>query len=118
MFTRLTSFALVGLFCLSVLASACGSGGDSSPGVTISLTAVPEAATPAAPTATPLPPPTPTPVIVRRDIFADHLVIPSLKIDAPVVPSQTIPYVDTPLPGCPGDTKSTDTLVVPTSGVA
>jgi hypothetical protein len=116
MFTRLTSLTLIGLFCVSVLAAACGSG-DGGNGVTISTTAAPPAATAVPPTATP-PPPTPTPVIVRRDIFADHLVIPSLKIDAPVQPSQTIPYVDTPLPGCPGDTKSTDTLVVPTSGVA
>lgn len=99
-----------------MLAAACGSG-DGGTGVTISTTAAPPPATAVPPTATP-PPPTPTPVIVRRDIFADHLVIPSLKIDAPVQPSQTIPYLDTPLPGCPGDTKSTDTLVVPTSGVA
>jgi hypothetical protein len=114
--TRLSSLAVVGLFCVAVLAGACGGGGDS--GVTISQTSPEAPATAVPPTATPLPTPTPTPVIVRRDIFADHLVIPSLKIDAPVQPSQTIPYVDTPLPGCPGDTTSTDTLVVPTSGVA
>lgn len=117
MFPRLTSVALAGLFCISLVAAACGSGNGGS-GVTISGTAVSEVKTPAPPTATPLPPPTPTPVIVRRDIFADRLVIPSLKIDAPVQPSQTIPYVDTPLPGCPRDTKSTETLVVPTSGIA
>src|SRR6478735_2381168 len=118
MFTRLTSLSLAALFCLSVLAAACGSGGGSDSGITISQTAAPDVSTPAPPTATPLPPPTPTPVIVRRDIFADHVLIPSLKIDAPVQPSQTIPYVDTPLPGCPRDTKSTETLVVPTSGIA
>src|SRR5689334_326839 len=117
MFTRLTSFALAAFVSLSVLAVACGSGGGDS-GVTISQGSPSEAATPVPPTATPLPPPTPTPVIVRRDIFANHIVIPSLKIDAPVVPSQTIPYVDSPLPGCPGDTKNTETLVVPTSGLA
>ena len=114
MFPRLTALALAGLFLLSV---ACGSGGDGGSGVTISQT-TPEVKTPLPPTATPLPPPTPTPVIVRRDIFADHLVIPSLKIDSRVQPSETIPYVDRPLPGCPGDTKNTETVVVPTSGVA
>src|ERR1044071_3210858 len=117
MVTRLTSLVLFVLFCLSLLVAACGGGGGDT-GVTISQTSPEAGATALPPTATPLPPPTPTPVIVRRDIFADHLVIPSLKIDAPVQPSQTIPYVDTPLPGCPGDTKNTETLVVPTSGVA
>jgi hypothetical protein len=118
MFTRLTSLFFVGLFALSLLAAACGSGGDSgSNGVSIAPSAASPEATPVPPTATP-PPPTPTPVIVRRDIFADHLVIPSLKIDSRVQPSQTIPYVDSPLPGCPADTDSTETLVVPTSGIA
>jgi len=119
MFTRLTSLSFLALFGLAMLAVACGSGGDGGSGASISQTAAtPEIKTPLPPTATALPPPTPTPVIVRRDIFADHLVIPSLKIDARVQPSQTIPYVDSPLPGCPGDTKNTETLVVPTSGVA
>lgn len=118
MFPRLASVSLVALVLFSLAGVACGSGGGGGSGVTISPNSPSEGATPLAPTATPLPPPTPTPVIVRRDIFADRIVIPSLRIDSRVQPSETIPYVDRPLPGCPGDTKNTETLVVPTSGVA
>jgi hypothetical protein len=102
--------------CLTVFTLACGPGGGES-GVRIELATSPVPATTAVP-AVVAPPPTPTPVIVRRDIFADHISIPALKLDAPVQPSQTIPYVDSPLPGCPGDTRNTETVVVPTSGVA
>jgi len=96
-------------------AVACGGSGSSSAdnsGIQVAV----------APTATeiPLPPtpiPTPTPVpIIRRDILASRLTIPSINIDSPVGLSQTIPYVDNPLPGCPKD-DSTTTLTVPNSGI-
>ena len=50
--------------------------------------------------------------------MAKRLVIPSIGIDAPVQPSQTIPYTDQPLAGCPARPQDTETLVVPDHAIA
>jgi hypothetical protein len=105
--------ALLALTVLGVSVMACGSG-------SASPTATPTApeATLARPTVVPTAAPSPTPELVRQDIRATHLTIPSLGIDTDVQLSQTIPYVYSPPPGCPGKTEDTDTLTTPNQGIA
>ena len=85
-------------------------------------TATPDAASPspapaeATPTSVALP--SPTPRIVRQDILPRRLVIPSLVIDSQVQLSRTVPYTDTPPPGCPPRPQDTETLTVPDQGIA
>jgi hypothetical protein len=103
---------LLAALCLPIAALlACSSGSDPGP------TQVPEnTATLVPPTATVIPTATPVP-IVRQDILASRLAIPALNIDLPVALAQEVPYIDMPLPGCPGDDSET-TLTVPNSGIA
>ena len=103
------------LIVLSALLVACSSDDvELTPVATASQTSVPSP-TEAAPTAVP----SPTPELVRKDIRATRLTIPSLGIDAEVQLSQTIPYVDVPPAGCPArDTKETETVTVPNQGIA
>jgi hypothetical protein len=105
---------LLAAFCLPVaLLLACSSSDepDPTPVIENTATAVPPTATATVvPTATPVP-------IIRQDILASQLTIPSLGIDSRVQLAQEVPYIDSPLPGCPGDDSET-TLTVPNSGVA
>jgi hypothetical protein len=101
-----------GLVIIGVLLAACGSG-SSTP--TETPTSVP---TVIQPTEIPTPNPSPTPEVVRQDIRPTHLMIPALGIDTDVQLSQTVPYVYTPPPGCPGKTEDTDTLTTPNQGIA
>lgn len=82
-------------------------------------TPVPEVSSTQAPlpTATAVPTATPVPII-RQDILASRLAVPSLGIDSPVQLAQEVPYVDMPLPGCPAHPDDTSTLTVPNSGIA
>jgi hypothetical protein len=95
---------------LAILLAACGSG-------SADPTATPEP-TLTRPTEVPTALPSPTPEVVRQDIRASHLTIPALGIDSDVQLSQTISYVYTPPPGCPGKTEDTDTLTTPNQGIA
>jgi hypothetical protein len=57
--------------------------------------------------------------VVRRDIRATRLSIPSLGIDSEVQLSQTIPYTYVPPPGCPDrGSEETETVTVPKQGIA
>jgi len=98
------------LVCLAVIAVACGAA--ESP---------PQGAAPDAPStseASPAAVVEPTPVVIRRDILATRLIIPSLNIDSSVQLSRRIPYVDNPPAGCPGNPDATETLTVPNVGIA
>lgn len=108
---RMLTSLLSALVLLAVLALACSSSGNGA-----GQSQAPDA-TPAVvePTATPALTPTPQPV--RLDILASRLVIPSLNIDSAVQRSQTIPYVDMPPPGCPGDPDASETITVPNQGI-
>ena len=66
-------------------------------------------------TSTPAVAPTPQPI--RRDILATRLIIPLLNIDANVQRARKVPYVDVPLPGCPGHPDATETITVPNFGI-
>src|SRR5690242_1415571 len=106
---------LLAALCLPVAALlACSSSDKPAP------TQIPESTATLAPaataTATIVPTATPVPII-RQDILASQLTIPSLGIDSRVQLAQEVPYVDQPLPGCPGDDSET-TLTVPNSGIA
>ena len=99
---------------LGVLLAGCGSDDVE---LTPTLSESPTAAVVA--TAPPAPEPSPTPELVRQDIRATRLSIPSLGIEAEVQLSQTVPYVDVPPPGCPPrDTEETETVTVPNQGIA
>jgi hypothetical protein len=100
---------LVALFAALVLA--CSSGN----------TPAPPSPIPASPTealATLTPTPSLERQVVRRDIQASRLVIPSLGIDSNVQLSRTVPYTYTPPPGCPAKPQDTETLTVPDQGIA
>jgi len=98
-----------------ILATACSD--DSPPAPT--STAVPTAtATPPTPATATSVPPTPTPEPVRLDILASRLAIPALDIDTAVQLSQTTPYTYVPPPGCPPRPQDTQTVTVPSQGVA
>jgi len=111
---RLIPPALLALILLFAVSCGSGSGSGTSSGNGVSIDAAPTN-TPLPPTPTAIPTPTPIPTL-RKDILASHLSIPAIGIDSAVGLSQTIPYEDHPLPGCPKD-DSTTTLTVPNSGI-
>lgn len=108
------------LFCLALAAicallAACSSGDDAdpTPAPTASPTVIPS------PTEPPTPEPSPTPQVVRQDIRANHLLLPTIGLDAAVQGSQTIPYVYVPPQGCPDrGSEETQTVTVPNQGIA
>jgi hypothetical protein len=101
---------------LGALLAACSSGGESpTPTVAPSNTPAPSPTTAASAT----PAPSPTPELVRQDVRATRLVIPTLGIDSEVQGSQTVPYVYVPPPGCPDrGSEETQTVTVPNQGIA
>ena len=81
-------------------------------------TSQPEPTATVAPTVEPAPVPTATPVIVRQDILATRLKVPSVGIDQPVGLSRVVPYTYVPDPGCPAPPPEDDTtLTVPNQGI-
>ena len=106
-----------------VFVTACGGGVASTPSPTDSpvetATRLPTA-TVLVPTATlsPTPAPSPTATPVREDIRATRLTIPALGIDSEVQAAPTVPYVYVPEPGCPPEPADSETVDVPTQGIA
>jgi len=109
---------------LALALVACGEDDDalttSTPPLTTSTATLEAVTAPetAPPTSTPTPAPSPTPEAVRRDIRATRLTIPTISLDAEVQPSQTIPYVYVPEPGCPPGPEGNETVTVPNQGIA
>ena len=99
-----------------VILCACGSD-DAAPSPSPTAPSAPP--TPPAAEVTSTPELSPTPQVVRQDIRATRLVIPSLGIDTEVQGSQTVPYVYVPPPGCPDrGSEETETVTVPNQGIA
>jgi hypothetical protein len=103
--------------------TACGGSTASSP----SPTSSPAATATESPSATLSPPtatftatavPSPTPTPVHEDIRATHLTVPALGIDSEVQAAPTVPYVYVPDPGCPPEPADSETVDVPTQGIA
>ncbi|MEE8421434.1 MAG: hypothetical protein V3S31_01510 [Dehalococcoidia bacterium] len=114
----------------AVFAAGCGGDGASGGPAASPTTPLPEAATATAPpnvtstataggpSATATLAPSPAPPVVRQDIRVTRLVIPAAGIDAEVSPSQTVPFVYAPPPGCPPAADGAETLEVPNQGIA
>ena len=94
---------------LAVLAIACAPGdartaSTSTPGPTAAIVTT-------TPTASP------TPQLVRVNIRASRLAIPTLNLDAPVGASQVVPDTSTVPPGCPAPPPGQETFTVPDQGI-
>jgi hypothetical protein len=94
----------------------CSSAAEAPPVPT--ATEAPAATATLVPTSTPAPTATATPAPVRQDIRATRLAIPTLNVDAEVQLSETVPYTYTPPLGCPPRPQDTETLTVPSQGIA